>query len=74
MTRWIKTATGALLNTAHAFELEYQKDTQTLVVWWAFPVPSDNDPRDQTLAATYNTERLCRYSVEPVEWERFLNG
>lgn len=69
---WVKTQSNGLVNLAHAASIDYNETRHELVVWWAMPLPS-NENEKRPLAEIYDQNRLAYYNVEPHDWLAVLS-
>lgn len=65
---WIKTSRG-MINLAHAFDMAYDPSSESLAVWWTFPLPADVDGTE--MANVHDLARLAYYVVKNEDWAYF---
>ena len=68
---WIRTA-GGMVNLAHAYEVSYNKEAESLTVWWTGNFPSDADRTERS--GIYDQSRLTYHHVTAGEYERFVHN
>lgn len=68
---WVLTA-GGMVNLAHAYEVSYDKNTESMTVWWVGNFPSDADRTERS--GIYDQSRLTYHHVTADEYDRFMRN